>query len=181
MLKATYTGNIDEIKKTVYNMVEESMKLDAHDLFLTRAHTTAFVKNGRKLHTLSEFDELNDFISSNGRQCFENSKIVMAWANVYPTGSYIRPHKHITFDNLISAVFYLQGNGVLHVGEHTYSLEQGETLFFPSNVEHWSEPNKNEQDRVMIGYDLYHGDKTDKEIEIIIKGFEEFIKHGVIK
>lgn len=137
--------------------------------------------DGRHLDKLPEFNDLSKFVLDSAYEYFtfngipqENVRIVMSWANVYPKGSFIRPHDHSTFESLTSAVFCVEeGHSLLHIKTMSkpYKINKGELIIFPSHLEHWTTPNTSDKERVIVGFDIYFGKKSDEEI---IKKLSQF-------
>lgn len=129
--------------------------------------------DGNKLYNWPEFQELLNFIDPHLEfYCVENSidrsslNIANMWANTYSQYSFVKPHKHGDKKNNISAVFYLQKpekSGNLHIGiptdnvpEDCYvEIREGDVILFPSYLMHWSEPNLNTKEKILIGIDYY--------------------------
>lgn len=129
--------------------------------------------DGNKLYDWPEFQELLNFIDPHLEiYCERNSinrsdlNIANMWANRYRQYSFVKPHKHGDKKNNISAVFYLQKpkkSGNLHIGiptndipEDCYvEINEGDIILFPSYLMHWSEPNLNTKEKILIGIDYY--------------------------
>lgn len=139
--------------------------------------------DGNHLNRLLSFKDLTDFVIDVANEYFDEHdlpkdklNIVMNWANVYPTGSFIQSHNHITFDKLLSAVFYLKSDkdsGMLCLKDREPQLiNEGEVFLFPSKIEHWTTPNESKHDRVMVGYDIYYGNMTEDQITKVLNKFQ---------
>lgn len=165
MKKYKFIGQTDAMKKKVYNILSRTIRLNSHDLYLTNADTTMYTRNGRYLHRLPEFKELSDYVLECAKDHESNIRHVMTWANVYPTGSLIRPHNHTTFKEMLSAVLYLQGEGELHFENSVEKIDEGSIIVFPGVLKHWTGPNESQQDRIIVGFDLYYGDMTEEEFQ----------------
>jgi hypothetical protein len=174
-----FTGNSEEMKKTIYDIVGRVIKLDSHDLFLTKADTTMFSKKGRYLHKLPDFKELTDFVlECCAKEQYFIVRPVVSWANVYPTGSYIRPHNHVTpFTSMLSAVYYLQGNGFLHFDHGKEEIKEGNVIVFDGKLMHWTEPHDGKEDRIIVGFDIYQdcGDMSDQEFNAVMLEHEKYL------
>lgn len=112
-----------------------------------------FWHGGDMLHKNKELYNLTEFILSK----VPGYKVVNCWANRYPKGSYVRPHKHIIHPNTYSAVYYYHcpdGSGDLHIESETVTPKTGQVIIFPSKLEHWTTPNNNEDEKIILGYDL---------------------------
>ncbi len=175
MKQVKFTGSPERMRDVVYDVLSKTIKLDSHDLYLTGADTTMYSKRGRYLHRLPEFKELTDFVLENCKELHDHVRIAMCWSNVYPKDSYIRIHNHITFKELTSAVFYLQGDGVLNFEDGAVDVKEGDVLFFPGVKKHWSKPNPSTTDRIIVGFDLYYGDMTDQEFATAMEEHETFL------
>jgi hypothetical protein len=174
-----FTGNPEDMKKTIHDIVKTVIRLDTHDLFLTGADTTMFSRKGRYLHKLPEFKELTDFVL----ECCAKEKHfivrpVVSWANVYPKGSYIRPHNHvIPFNSMLSVVYYLQGNGCLHFQDGVEDIEEGSVVIFDGIKMHWTEPHEGSENRIIVGFDIYQdcGDMSDQEFNAVMVEHEKYL------
>ena len=176
MKKYKFTGHTEDMKKTIYDIVATVIKLDTHDLFLTGADTTMFSKKGRYLFKLPEFKELSDFVLESAKEHHDNVRPVVAWANIYPKGSYIRPHNHVVpFKTMLSVVYYLQGNGCLHFENGLENIEEGSVVIFEGVTMHWTEPHEGSDDRIIVGFDLYYGDISDEEFQAVLTEHEKYI------
>lgn len=176
MKKYKFTGNPEDMKKTIYDIVSRVIKLDTHDLFLTGADTTMFSKKGRYLHKLPEFRELSDFVNRCSKEFYVNTRPVVSWANIYPTGSYIRSHNHVVpFNKMLSVVYYLQGNGCLHFENGIENIEEGNVVIFEGVTKHWTEPHEGSDNRIIVGFDLYYGDISDEEFQAVLTEHEKYI------
>lgn len=107
-------------------------------------------------------------------------RIYQSWANRYPPGSYIEAHNHAPIP--LTASFYLRkpensGNPIfenplaltlkhqpfeeLHNLSNYHSLfdeavgvSEGDLVVFPAYLNHKTEPNQSDQDRLIIGFNL---------------------------
>ena len=72
------------------------------------------------------------------------------------------------------AVFYLKsfsnsGKFFLKDDPQSYMINEGEVSLFPSGTEHWTSPNENDEDRIMIGYDIYFGKMSQSDINRLLE------------
>lgn len=99
------------------------------------------------------------------------------WATIYPTGAWVPEHIHSGFT--LSGVFYVkasEGCGEIvfkdpgwvakvacNNGESTFPLDgtrrrftpqAGDLLLFPSFLPHYTEPNKSEEDRIIVSFNI---------------------------
>lgn len=176
MKRYKFVGNSIEMEKTINHIVDNTITLNSHDLFLTGAKTTMFSKKGRYLYKLPEFRELSDFVNRSSKEFYDSTRPVVSWANVYPTGSYIRPHNHIIpFRTMLSSVYYLKGDGCLHFETGPEHIEEGTLVIFEGSLMHWSEPHKGPDKRIIVGFDMYYGDMSDEEFGSAMINHERFM------
>ena len=187
-----YPGDLAQLQKSLYPVIYNMAKIandelaekpDTPDLNVSLGTTTAFIADGhgRNLHTNPIFNDVTDFVNDASDRYFDveglskdNKQIIMAWANVYPKGSFIRPHYHSFVPNICSAVFYLKsydnsGRLFLKDDPQSYLINEGEMCLFQSGIEHWTTPNENDEDRIMIGYDIYYGELSEVQIKILLR------------
>jgi hypothetical protein len=191
-----YSGDLEHLQKQLYPVIYDMVKVakdelskspDTPNLNVINGTSTVFISNdtGRNIHKNPEFKEITDFILDACDRYFDQEEITkdgkqiaMSWVNVYPKGSYIKPHHHSFIPKICSAVFYLKSydnSGRLFLKDQSYQINQGEVCFFPSEIEHWTSPNENEEDRIMIGYDIYYGKMSEEQLKILIKrGFSDW-------
>lgn len=186
-MRRQYSGNIlnlcDRLKARIYDLVGYDSKNNPEGCLT--GYTTAHFNNpvGRRLDKLPEFKEPLDFVLNAAKDyAVENGldkdhlTTVMCWVNVYPPGTFISAHKHITFDNLFTSVFYLQSNedsGQLYVADDTNpkNIRQGEVYIFPSNIDHWTTPNESDQDRIVFGCDFVYYHIDDQTVDRILSNW----------
>ncbi len=191
-MKVTYTGDLKELQDTVIPIGYEMIGLD-----ITKnpgqcmiGYTTAYYGNpaGRRLHVLKEFKQAYDFVYNAAKEYgaekgldVDKLKFVMSWINVYPPDTYIKPHKHITFKNLHSCVFYVKSSGnsgelFLKNDPNPKTLLEGEAYLFPSNIEHWTTKNNSSEDRIVFGCDFCFYDITDQDVDIRLESMMDMIR-----
>lgn len=120
---------------------------------------------GKNLHEWEEFSEFIEFIKPHyvlylkelGLD-YEDINFIAMWANRYPKGSYAWPHKHTENNDLLDILFYIQipeGSGDLHIEEngndYRIGIEEGDVVIFPSGLNHWTDPNQSDIDRLLVG------------------------------
>jgi len=187
-----YSGDLEKLQKHLYPIIYDMVKVakdelagkpDTPNLNVLKGTSTAFIADGsgNNIHKNPEFKEITDFVIEAANRYFDveglpkdKLQIAMAWVNVYPKGSYIKPHYHTFLPEVRSAVFYLKSydnSGKLFLKDHPkpYLLNEGEVCFFPSEIEHWTSPNENDEDRIMIGYDIYYGTFTERQLKSLLK------------
>jgi mannose-6-phosphate isomerase-like protein (cupin superfamily) len=71
-----------------------------------------------------------------------NTQLSVTWVEVEPDASQ-KPHKHLPEQSYI----IIQGQGEMTVGEESCSVEKGDIIHIPSNVEHYL---KNQGDKTLI-------------------------------
>ena len=104
-------------------------------------------------------------------------RICNMWATIYPRGAWVPEHIHSTFT--ISGVFYVKApedcgeigfkdpgwvaKVACNNGESTFPIDgtrkrieprTGDLLLFPSWLPHYTEPNKSEEDRIIVSFNL---------------------------
>lgn len=183
-MRRQYPGNIcdlcEPLKASIYQLVGYDSENNPEGCLT--GYTTAHFNNpvGRRLDKLPEFKEPLDFVLNTAKDyAVENGldkdhlTTVMCWVNVYPPGTFISAHKHITFKNLFTSVFYLQSDdnsGQLYVADdpNPKNIKQGEVYIFPSDIDHWTTPNESDIDRIVFGCDFcfYHID--DEKIDRVL-------------
>jgi hypothetical protein len=165
-----------EISQKLYDRLE-SIFDKTKDCFILEKGIITFFENeeGRSLHTWEETKELQEFMKRSmadyDKSC-QPYTIVTMWANKYPNGSFIKKHKHVVYENTISAVFYLktpENSGKLFIqGEELVEITPIEKnlVLFPSYLEHWTSPNESNECRVLIGADICYDNllHTKKEV-----------------
>ena len=128
---------------------------------------------GRELNKVEDFNELAGFIHKHYLKYMDitnqdSSKMMLAgmWANRYPTGAYARKHNHTMENDVADILFYLQkpedsGDLYLEIDniEYRIGVNEGDLIIFPGGYNHWTDPNKNQKDRLVIGveYQLIGG------------------------
>ncbi len=180
-MKVTYTGNLKEIQDTIIPLGYEMIGLDTtkNPGQCMTGFTTAYFGNpaGRRLHKLVEFKRPYEFVYAAAKEYGAQRNLdvnkltfVMSWINIYPPETFIKPHKHITFKDLHSCVFYIKSaedSGELFLKDDPFSkrLSEGEAYLFPSIIEHWTTKNKSSEDRIVFGCDFCFYEMSDQEID----------------
>lgn len=87
------------------------------------------------------------------------------WFNIYGPNGYVEPHSHSKFNlggTLRSGVYYIQkpiNSGNLILNNQLIKVEEDDMVLFNSDLLHYSEPNKSNQDRVIFSCNLARGYK----------------------
>jgi hypothetical protein len=173
-----YSGDIKTLQDLLVPIAERTVgrDLSKNPGRLLKGYTTAYYSNpkGREIHKMSELKDLTDFVLDIAEEYIkennlsnEKPRIVTSWFNIYPPGTYIEPHSHVTVPNLLSSVFYLKSDdnsGTLYLKDDPQpkALKQGEVFIFPSTIEHWTTPNMSSTDRIVYGCDIYYGTLSDE-------------------
>lgn len=83
------------------------------------------------------------------------------WFNVMNPGDKTTLHRHDDYDELLSAVYYVQvaeNSGTLHLNKHPADIQitpqQGMFVFFPPNMPHEVSENLSKQCRISIGINI---------------------------
>lgn len=133
-------------------------------------------EDGKKLYEWEEFKDFIPFLKEHVRDYLDSISVPEAdvsiagmWANRYPPGTYVFKHNHnnMSVDKrlIIGALFYIHmeenaGNLVIDIpqfGEYNVKMSQGDVVIFQSSLDHWTTPNKSNNDKYVIGLELVVG------------------------
>ena len=104
---------------------------------------------------------LDGFLKTAGK----GFEILDFWFNIYGPHGHVKPHSHANNSldgNLKSGVYYLQKpihSGNLVLNKELINVEEDDIIIFNSDLEHYSEPNKSNQDRIIFSCNLAKGFK----------------------
>ncbi len=104
---------------------------------------------------------------------------VQCWANVMRKGDTIKPHAHM--DENINSLHALSGHLCVKVDGSTSTYYDGRPLqnvngqmvFFPSTMTHWTDTYMGDSERITIAFDIYSKEWFDYDI------FEEAKSHYI--
>ena len=107
------------------------------------------------------------------------SLFVRCWANVMRKGDRIKPHRHTESD--INPIHALSGHLCVKVDGSTDTFYEGEPIcnvngemiFFPSTMTHWTNTYTGDSERITVAFDIYSKDRFNLNI------FEDAKKHFV--
>ena len=165
-----------EIPQNLYDKLENIFNKTKDCFILEKGIITFFdSEEGRSLQNWEETKELQKFIKESMADYDKSSRpytLVTMWANKYPNGSFIKKHKHVVYENTVSAVFYLKApsnSGKLLIqSEELIEITPNEKnlVLFPSYLEHWTTPNESQECRILIGADICYDNllHTKKEV-----------------
>ena len=109
-----------------------------------------------------EFHPILDAFLLHAGKGFE---ILDFWFNIYGPNGYVKPHAHHKSSdngNLKSGVYYLQkpiNSGDLILNNQLIKVEEDDIIIFDSDVVHYSQPNRSNQDRIILSCNLGKGYK----------------------
>ena len=118
-----------------------------------------------------------------GYESYTNIKntplFVQCWANVMRKGDRIRPHTHT--DQNISPLHSLSGHLCVKVDSSTNTYYGGEPIcnsngqivFFPSSIRHWTNTYLGDSERITVAFDIYSEEWFNYDV------FEDAKKHFV--
>ena len=118
-----------------------------------------------------------------GYESYTNVKntplFVQCWANVMRKGDRIRPHTHT--DQNISPLHSLSGHLCVKVDSSTNTYYGGEPIcnsngqivFFPSSIRHWTNTYLGDSERITVAFDIYSEEWFNYDV------FEDAKKHFV--
>ena len=92
-------------------------------------------------------------------------KILDFWFNIYGPRGHVKPHEHAeqeTNGALVSGVYYFQKpikSGNLVLNKQVVEVEEDDLVLFDSHLQHYSEPNKSNGDRIIFSCNLAKGYK----------------------
>ena len=105
-------------------------------------------------------------------------EILDFWFNIYGPHGHVKPHSHANNSlngNLKSGVYYLQKpiySGNLILNNKLIKVKEDDIVLFDSNLEHYSEPNKSNQDRIIFSCNLVKGyEKTLQNNRWVLKKY----------
>jgi hypothetical protein len=132
---------------------------------------------GRKLYEWEDFKDFVLFLKQNVRDYLESidiqeqdAPIAGMWANRYPPGTFVTRHNHNELKKektiIIGALFYIKteenaGDLVIDIpsyGEYNANMSQGDVIIFQSSLDHWTTPNRSDNDKYVIGLELVVGE-----------------------
>ena len=99
---------------------------------------------------------LDGFLKTVGK----DFKILDFWFNIYGPHGHVKPHSHAQDSlkgNLKSGVYYFQkpvNSGNLILNKKLIKVEEDDLIIFNSDLEHYSEPNKSNQDRIIFSSNI---------------------------
>lgn len=98
----------------------------------------------------------------------DNIHITDVWTVRYKTGQFHAPHTHSSFG--YSGVLYLDYDETVHTGTYfvnsitdpitdltngfSPTVQEGDMVIAPSNILHFTYPNKSDKDRLIVGFDV---------------------------
>jgi hypothetical protein len=109
----------------------------------------------------------------------DNPVFVQCWANVMRKGDIIKPHTHLNEN--ISSLHALSGHLCVKVDGLTSTFYNGKPLpnvngqmvFFPSSMTHWTNTYTGDDKRITIAFDIYSKEWFDYDV------FEEAKQHWI--
>ncbi len=147
----------------IFQNQEKNLKMD--DIH-SEVYTDFFINKDYTLDVISILKEdLYNFYSQVG---FRNPSISQAWMQQYTKGCFMTPHNHGTTG--FSSVYYIKFNPKQHEAtrfisplnnfitgdnlEYKPKVDQGTLLFFPSILMHYALPNKSEEPRAILSFNI---------------------------
>lgn len=182
--KANYGTRTRKLKDLVFPKLLklfDEIKVDSksdYDIIVNNGLCSFYNEEGQRLHHWLEFEEFLTFVNDHLNQyCLNNNikkqnlPIRSMWANKYEQFSFVKPHRHTHEDNIISVVFYIEQPekaGNFHIcspsddipEEYLIEISEGDIVIFPSYYMHWSEPNLNKKEKIMIAIDFIKGEEN---------------------
>lgn len=175
-VKFKYPNDLAKLRESVMPKLQELFKVKVSFEGTPVINGTCSFFNddgsGKVLQTWPEFREYIDYI----RPAFydyvdslglnkEEAWLRGMWANNYVTGAYAKKHSHKLDTEVFGILFYLQkpeNSGDLYieipqnelVEEYKANIEEGDIIIFSSGLVHWTDPNINVKEKIVIGMEI---------------------------
>jgi hypothetical protein len=141
--------NKEEVLKKIKTI--KSSEYSALENGTSSYHTKYNYGKDKEFHPI-----LDKFLETAGK----GFRILDFWFNIYGPNGHVKPHRHAQENlegNLKSGVYYIQkpiNSGNIILNNKVIKIEEDDMLLFDSDIEHYSEPNKSNQDRVIFSCNL---------------------------